>query len=416
MLRRLAAGIGRVGKAARPLHDLLASVVSGERLGPREARTLIDLPVAECQQLFAAAADLRDLRKGVTVTYSPKVFVPVTNLCRNRCAYCTFRKDPDDPDARTMTRDEIRHCLRRGRALGCTEALFCLGDKPERVSPGYRDELAALGHTSTVDYVREACEIALEEGLLPHTNMGVLTRREMALLRPVNASLGLMVESVSVRLCSAGMPHCYSPDKHPVVRLRMIEEAGELAIPFTTGILVGIGERRSERVDGLLAIRDVHERYGHIQEVIIQNFRAKSDTPMAGASEPDGFEMARTIAVARLILGPEANIQAPPNLSPSDHLLFLDAGINDWGGISPLTKDFVNPEAAWPDMDRLGRTCSSSGFTLKPRLCVYPEFMTPAWIDPTLIDRVITMARYDRSGGAPCEPRPAGNGNASTVR
>jgi FO synthase len=238
----------------------------------------------------------------------------------------------------------------------------------------------------------------------------------MALLRPVNASLGLMIESISVRLCSTGMPHCDSPDKHPAVRLRMIEEAGELAIPFTTGILVGIGERRSERVDGLLAIRDVHERYGHIQEVIIQNFRAKSDTPMTGAFEPDGFEMARTIAVARLILGPEANIQAPPNLSPNDHLLFLEAGINDWGGISPLTKDFVNPEVAWPDMDRLGRTCSASGFTLEPRLCVYPEFMTPAWIDPTLIDRVVTMARCVRSGGAPSEPRPAGNGNASTVR
>ena len=416
MLRRLAAGIGRVGKAARPLHDLLAAVVSGERLGPEGARTLIDLPVAECQQLFAAAADLRDLRKRATITYSPKVFVPVTNLCRNRCAYCTFRKDPDDPDARTMTRDEIRHYLRRGRTLGCTEALFCLGDKPERVNPGYRDELAGLGHTSTVDYVREACEIALEEGLLPHTNMGVLTRREMALLRPVNASLGLMLEGISVRLCSTGMPHCYSPDKHPVVRLGMIEEAGELAIPFTTGILVGIGERRSERIDSLLAIRDVHERYGHIQEVIIQNFRAKSDTPMAGAFEPDGFEMARTIAVARLILGPEANIQAPPNLSPSDHLLFLKAGINDWGGISPLTKDFVNPEAAWPGLDGLGRTCSASGFTLEPRLCVYPEFITPAWIDPTLIDRVVTMARCGRSGAVPCEPRPAGNGNASTLR
>jgi len=416
MLRRLAAGSGRLGKAVQPLHDLLAAVVSGERLGPKEARTLIDLPVAECQQLFAAAADLRDLRKGATITYSPKVFVPVTNLCRNRCAYCAFRKDPDDPDARTMGRDEIRDSLRRGRALGCTEALFCLGDKPERVNPGYREELAALGHSSTVDYVREACKIALEEGLLPHTNMGVLTRREMARLRPVNASLGLMLESISVRLCSTGMPHYYSPDKHPVVRLRMIEEAGELAIPFTTGILVGIGERRSERIDGLLAIREVHERYGHIQEVIIQNFRAKSDTPMAGAFEPDSFEMARTIAVARLILGPEANIQAPPNLSPGDHLLFLEAGINDWGGISPLTQDFVNPEAAWPDLDRLGRTCSASGFTLEPRLCVYPEFMTPAWIDPTLIDRVVTMARCGRSDGVPGEPRPAENGNASTLR
>jgi FO synthase len=416
MLRGLAAGSAHEGKATRPLHDLLAAVVSGERLGPKEARTLIDLPVAECGQLFAAAADLRDLRKGVTITYSPKVFVPITNLCRNRCAYCTFRKDPDDPGARTMGRDEIRECLRRGRSRGCTEALFCLGDKPERVNPGYRGELAALGHTSTVDYVREACGIALAEGLLPHTNMGVLTRKEMALLRPVNVSLGLMLESISDRLCSRGMPHYYSPDKYPVARLRMIEEAGELAIPFTTGILVGIGERRSERVDSLLAIRDMHERYGHIQEVIIQNFRAKSGTPMANAAEPDGLEMARTIAVARLILGPEANIQAPPNLSPGDHLLFLEAGINDWGGISPLTKDFVNPEAAWPDLDDLARTCSALGFTFEPRLCVYPEFMTPAWIDPTLIDRCVTLARWGRSGGVPSEPRPAENGNASTLR
>jgi len=396
----------------RSVHDVLEAVLSGECLDRADADLLIHLPGSTCRPVLEAAASLRDRGRGATITYSPKVFLPVTNLCRNHCAYCTFRRGPDDQAAWTMTRDQIRDCVRRGRALGCTEALFCLGDKPERTFPRYRRTLAALGHTSTVEYVREACEIALDEGLLPHTNMGVLTRSEMALLRPVNASLGLMLENISPRMDARGMPHYHSPDKDPTVRLRMVEEAGELAIPLTTGILIGIGESRSERVSALFAIRDLHQRFGHIQEVIIQNFRAKPDIPMAGANEPDGLEMACTIAVARLILGSQANIQAPPNLSPANHRLFLDAGINDWGGISPVTEDYVNPEAAWPDLESLDRTCSAAGFTLVPRLCIHKEFITPGWVDPTLIDRVVAMANGRRSGAMSGETDAPGGGHA----
>jgi FO synthase len=370
--------------------------------------------------LLEAAATLRDRGRGRAVTYSPKVFLPITNLCRNWCSYCTYRKDPNDPAAWTMTRDEIRELLRRGRTQGCTEALLCLGDKPERAFRQYSSTLAAFGHASTVSYVREACEIALAEGLLPHTNMGILTRAEMALLRPVNASLGLMLENVSPRLRAKGMVHYYAPDKDPAVRLRMIQEAGELAIPFTTGMLIGIGETHTERVDSLFALRDLHGRYGHLQEVIIQNFRAKPGTRMAAAPEPTGLDMARTIAVARLILGPHTNIQAPPNLSPADHRLFLGAGINDWGGISPVTADYVNPEAPWPHVAALGRTCSAAGFALRPRLCVYPEFISPQWVDPTLLGTVAAMAAglgsaVGSSGASPVAPGATQDGHAPAL-
>jgi FO synthase len=252
---------------------------------------------------------------------------------------------------------------------------MCLGDKPEAAFPVYRQTLAAFGSRTTVEYVARACEMAIRHGFLPHTNAGVLSRDEMAFLRPLNASLGLMLENVSPRLSEKGMPHFSAPDKHPDVRLRMIREAGELSIAFTTGILIGIGETREERVDSLLAIRALHETYGHIQEVIIQNFRAKPDTRMAGCTEPAATEIARTVATARLILGGKMNIQVPPNLNPNDHQLMIRAGINDWGGISPVTRDYVNPEAAWPHLDTLGRICRASGFTLRERLAIYDEFI-----------------------------------------
>jgi FO synthase len=383
----LAAGVSSV--AAR-LDDLLAGAVAGEPLDPSAYDALIDLPAEATPALLAAAAALRDRGNPTRVTFSPKVFLPITNLCRDRCTYCTFRKDPRDPGAWTMTRAEIRTSIRAGRARGCVEALMCLGDRPEAVFRPYRKTLAALGHDSTVGYVREACEIALDEGLLPHTNMGVLTKAEMAALRPVNASLGLMLENVSPRLGERGMPHHRAPDKEPAVRLQMIEEAGELQIPFTTGILIGIGETTSERVASLLAIHELHRRYGHIQEVIVQNFRAKPDTPMRAAEEPDALDVARTVAVARLVLGPTVSVQAPPNLSPDAHRLLLQAGINDWGGISPVTKDFVNPEAPWPHLTALARTCAEVGFVLRPRLCVYPEYVSERWVDPGVLDAVRT--------------------------
>ena len=340
-----------------------------------DAYRLINCSDAEIDSLLDAASALRDEYKGRNVTYSRKIFLPVTNLCRDRCGYCTFRKDPDDPGAWTMSPPEIDDVLLRGHRIGCKEALMCLGDKPEAAFPSYRQTLAAFGHRTTVDYVRQACEMAIGRGLLPHTNAGVLSRAEMALLKPVNASLGLMLENVSARLTEKGMPHFSAPDKHPDVRLRMLREAGELSIAFTTGILIGIGETREERVDSLIAIRGLHETYGHIQEIIIQNFRAKPGTRMAGCAEPTALEIARTVAMARLIFGGTMNIQVPPNLNPTDHQLMLRAGINDWGGISPLTPDYVNPEAAWPHLDSLANTCRAAGFTLRERLAIYDEFL-----------------------------------------
>jgi len=345
--------------------------------------------------LLAAAGARRDAAWGRTLTYSPKVFLPVTNLCRDRCTYCTFRKDPDDPDAWTMQPDEIAAWSARGRALGCTEALLCLGDRPEAAFRGYRDLLAGLGHRTTAEYVHRAGRIALAEGLLPHTNAGVLTRDEMARLRDVNVSMGLMLESTSPRLRGRGEVHQWAPDKDPAVRLRMLHEAGELRIPFTTGLLLGIGETLAERVDTLLAIRDAHRAHGHVQEVIVQSFRAKPTIPRAAAPEPGALELARTLAVARLVLDADVGVQAPPNLSPDGHALLVRAGLNDWGGMSPLTPDYVNPEAPWPHVAALARTCAAAGYALAPRLPIYPAFVDrPGWLAPGLREAVARHAPH----------------------
>jgi len=363
-------------------------------LSTREAYGLIQSRGSVLESLLDAAGNLRDRSKGRTVTYSRKIFLPITNLCRDRCSYCTFRKDPNDPDAWTMAPAEIDDVLDRGSQQGCKEALMCLGDKPEAAFPQYRETLHQLGHRTTAEYVAQACEMAIEHGILPHTNAGVLSREEMQLLKPVNASLGLMLENVSPRLSERGMPHFSAPDKHPSVRLKMIREAGELSIAFTTGILIGIGETPEERVDSLMAIRDLHAEYGHIQEVIIQNFRAKPDTRMAGFAEPEAVDIARTVAVARLLLGGDMNIQVPPNLNPNDHELMLRAGINDWGGISPVTRDYVNPEAAWPHVEKLAATCRNAGFTLRERLAIYDEYLErPGFLPPGL--QAVVAARQN---------------------
>ncbi len=369
-----------------PVRSIIDRAMAGVPLGAQEAVALI-----ECDDLgllLDAAGELRDRVKGRDVTYSPKVFLPVTNLCRDRCTYCTFRKDPWDPEAWTMMPHEIIDWSRRGRALGCREALMCLGDKPEVAFREYRQTLQSLGVRSTIEYVQQACALALAEGLLPHTNAGVMSYAEMGRLRPVNASMGLMLEDISTRLRKRGGAHQWAPDKEPARRMRMLEEAGQLKIPFTSGILLGIGETSAERALSLIALRDVHRRYGHIQEVIIQNFRAKPNIPMADAPEPDQIEMARAIATARLVLGSEMNVQAPPNLSPNDIELFLRAGLNDWGGISPLTRDYVNPEAPWPHVEQLGERCARAGFRLHQRLPVYREYINDEWIDPVLLPAV----------------------------
>ena len=374
-----------------PIRETLDRAFVGARLSEADAIALIQCPDADLDHLLATAGALRDRVKGRGVTYSRKVFLPVTNLCRDRCTYCTFRKDPGDPGAWTMTLPEIAEWSRRGRDLGCMEALMCLGDKPELAFKEYRETLASLGARNTIEYVARACETALNEGLLPHTNAGIMTRDEMRTLRPLNASMGLMLESISPRLRQRGGVHQWAPDKDPAVRLRMIDEAGELKIPFTTGILLGIGDTPADRARSLIAIRDSHERYGHIQEVIIQNFRAKPEIPMADAPEPDAFEMARAIATARLVLGPAMNVQAPPNLSPHEIELFLDAGINDWGGISPLSKDYVNPEAPWPHLDALAQRCARAGFRLTQRLAIYPEYINDEWVDPAIMPSIAQL-------------------------
>jgi 7,8-didemethyl-8-hydroxy-5-deazariboflavin synthase CofG subunit len=366
------------------IREILDRSRDGARLGEADAIALIECPAGQLPALLTAAGALRDRVKGRVVTYSRKVFLPITNLCRDRCTYCTFRKDPGEPGAWTMAPAEIAQWSRRGRALGCREALMCLGDKPELAFKEYRETLARLGARNTIEYVARACELAQEEGLLPHTNAGIMTREEMLMLRPRNVSMGLMLENVSTRLRGRGQVHQWAPDKDPVVRMRMIAEAGEARVPFTTGILLGIGETPAERAQSLVAIRDLNERFGHIQEVIIQNFRAKPEIAMPDASEPDATEMVRAIATARLVLGPKMNVQAPPNLSPNEIELFLAAGINDWGGISPLSKDYVNPEAPWPHIERLAERCARAGFELRERLAIYPEYIDDYWVDPKL--------------------------------
>ena len=389
---------------AGPIPDLIAAILdrarSGRAISEGDANLLIDADDSALAELMALACELRTRHKGSTVTYSPKVFLPVTNLCRDFCSYCTFRKDPNDAGAWTMLPEEIRSWSHDGAARGCVEALMCLGDKPELVFKPYRQTLALLGHNTTIEYVRQACEIALEEGLLPHTNAGLMTPEEMENLKPVNASMGLMLETISPRLRERGGPHYHAPDKDPALRMQMIHEAGEMQIPFTTGILVGIGETRAERVASLVAIRDAHERYGHIQEIIIQNFRAKPTIPMATSPEPDTLEMARTIAVSRLLM-PAMNIQAPPNLSPYDHRVLLNAGLNDWGGISPLTRDYVNPEAPWPHVTVLADTCRGEGSTLQPRLPIYDEYVDrPGLVEAALLPRI--RAHRVAMGVSPC--------------
>jgi FO synthase len=379
-----------------PIGDILERAMAGERLSEGDAIALIECPDTEFDTMLDAASEIRDRAKGRTVTYSRKVFMPVTNLCRDRCTYCTFRKDPGDPGAWTMTLPEIAQWSRRGRELGCKEALMCLGDKPEIAFKEFRATLDELGARSTIEYVAMACRVALDEGLLPHTNAGLMSRDEMGMLRPLNPSMGLMLESISPRLRRRGGVHQWAPNKDPALRLHMIDEAGELKIPFTTGILVGIGDTPAERAQSLVAIRESHERHGHIQEVIIQNFRAKPGIPMEDAPEPGAFEMARAIATARLVLGPEMNVQAPPNLSPHEIELFLRAGINDWGGISPLSKDYVNPEAPWPHLEHLAQRCARAGFHLTQRLAIYPEFINDEWVDPALLSSVNRLT--DRLG------------------
>jgi len=348
--------------------------------------------------LMVRAAALRDEGHGNLFTYSRKVFIPLTQLCRDVCHYCTFAHPPRKGQRAYMTRDEVLAVARAGAAAGCKEALFTLGDKPELRYRVAREELAALGHETTLSYLTEMAGIVLKEtGLLPHINAGVMTEAEIAALREVSVSQGLMLESASPRLLGKGGPHYGSPDKNPEVRLETMRAAGRLAVPYTTGILIGIGENRRERIESLLAIRDVHEEFGHIQEIIVQNFRAKADTKMAHAPEPSTEELLWTISMARLIFGPEMTIQAPPNLSPGALPELVAAGLDDWGGVSPVTPDHVNPEAPWPHLNALAEATAACGKTLTERSAIYPAYALNGdnWLGKTLRTTVLRMIDAD---------------------
>jgi FO synthase len=335
-------------------------------------------------------AEARSCRSGPLVTYSPKVFVPLTTLCRDVCGYCTFARPPRRGERAFMTEDEVLDLARAGAAAGCTEALFTLGDKPERRYRVARDELAALGCETTIDYLERCARLVLEEtGLLPHLNPGVMTREELERLRGVSASMGIMLETTAERLGVRGGAHWASPDKVPARRLETIALAGELRVPFTSGILIGIGETREERLDALAALGALAEQYGHLQEAIVQNFRAKPGTRMVDAPEPELDDHLWTIAAARLLLPASVHVQAPPNLAFDDFPRLLDAAIDDWGGVSPVTIDHVNPEAPWPEAEQLAEATRSRGLELAARLPVYPEYVDGAWLDPSVMPAVL---------------------------
>lgn len=375
------------------LNSETLSGVLEEKMGCHDAvRAYLD-SAGDSSGLLVAARALRERHKGRIVTFSKKVFLNVINLCRDSCSYCTYKAEPSDASLSMMSMRQIREMLALARRYGCVEALLVTGERPEQKYPEARRWLREQGFGSTAEYLAHASEAALEAGLFPHTNAGNLEAGEMKDLAKTNASLGIMLENVSGRLAGKGMPHHAAPSKRPEIRLEVLEDAGRLGIPMTTGILIGIGETPQETVDSLLAIREIHKRHGNIQEVIIQNFQPKSGTAMGAWSPADTDYFMRTVALARVIM-PDMNIQIPPNLSPGSYEGFLSAGINDWGGISPLTPDFVNPEFAWPSIDQVEAESSLAGYALECRFPVYPEFF--GMVNPGIVEKMLAVG--DRRG------------------
>lgn len=376
--------------------EALARALEGG-LALSDALVLAEAEGEELDELLRAASLTRDRLFGRVLTYSRKVFVPLTNICRNACKYCGFRREPWEPGAVFMGVGEVLELVRRAEEAKCKEVLLCTGERPEAKYAQVRERLRSLGYSSFVEYVRDVCDAVLRNSgsLLIHVNVGVLEPEEIEALKPYSVSMGLMLECGSARLCAPGMPHEHSPTKHPSVRLKMIEDAGRLRVPFTTGILVGIGETVEERVRSLFAIKDLHRRYGHIQEVIVQNFQPHEGTPMGSRRPPPLKEMLRTIAVARLIFGGDVSVQAPPNLEERFDL-YIYAGINDWGGVSPLTADYINPQRPWPSISALREACERRGYVLRERLAIYPKFISKeGFVHEGLIDRVKELVGDD---------------------
>ncbi len=370
--------------------EILEDALLGKAISREEAYALIYS--SNYDQLLELADRIRKKGKGNVVTYSRKVFIPLTNLCRDTCSYCTYKREPNDPKTIMMKPEQVLEIAERGKKAKCTEALFMTGERPEQKYDEARHWLKSLGYSSTTEYIIHMSELVLNKtGLLPHTNPGNMTTEEMLALKESNPSLGMMLENVSERLCEKDMPHELAPSKNPKVRLKTIENAGKLKIPFTTGLLVGMGETPYELVDSLFAIKELHAKYGHIQEVIMQNFSPKPDTPMSLAPMPTLNYMLKAVAIARIIM-PSMNIQVPPNLSPSHYGKYLDAGINDWGGISPVTIDHVNPEFAWPGINDIRSATERKGFVFRARLPVYPEFINKDFLSDNVLEHVQAIA------------------------
>jgi 7,8-didemethyl-8-hydroxy-5-deazariboflavin synthase CofG subunit len=365
--------------------EIREDVLLGKAITKEDAYSLIN---SDYDMLFELADHIRNNKKGNIVTYSRKVFIPLTNLCRDTCSYCTYKREPNDPKAVMMKPEQVLEIAERGKKAKCTEALFMTGERPEQKYGEARQWLKSLGYSTTTEYIIHMSELVLKKtGLLPHTNPGNMTSEEMSALKQSNPSLGMMLENVSERLCGKDMPHELAPSKNPKVRLRTIENAGKLKIPFTTGLLVGMGETPYELIDSLFAIKELHVKYGHIQEVIMQNFSPKQDTPMSLAPTPTLNYMLRAVAVARIIM-PDMNMQVPPNLSPNNYGKYLDAGINDWGGVSPVTIDHVNPEFAWPRIDDVKSETERKGFVFRARLPVYPEYISRDFLTDNVMEHV----------------------------
>ena len=380
--------------AEREMGEVLAKCVEGKSISRTEAYQLLNSE--NTHSLLLTAKSIRNRFKPGPITYSPKIFINLINLCRDTCSYCTYKKEPTDKFVSMMSREQVLSIAKRGKRMHCAEALVVTGERPEVRYQQARAWLKSLGHSSVVDYIREVSEMILgTTGLLPHTNAGCLTKKEMSTLKDTNVSLGLMLESTSERLLERGMPHEMAPSKNPKLRIKTIQNAGELRIPMTTGLLVGIGESSEELIDSLFVIKEIQSKFGHLQEVIMQNFSPKVNTPMAELDSPPHSYFIKCVAIARLIMN-DMNIQVPPNLNRGCLGSFIDAGINDWGGISPVTIDYVNPECAWPDIELIRRITMKKGHGFRARLPVYPEFLDKslgfvpeglrAYIDPLIDD------------------------------
>ena len=393
------AGI-KAKKSSAKTEEICKRALNGEAINRSDAIYLTTVDSDHITPLLQTASNLRDLGKGRILTFSRNVFVPVTRICRDRCGYCTFKIEPGEGDL-FMSAEEVLDIARKGAQLGCTELLFVTGDKPELKYKVYRDALRSSGYETTADYLIDLGKKGLEENIFPHTNLGLSTADELIRFRDSNPSMGLMLENISDRLLHNGEAHHGCPDKVPRLRMKTMETAGELRIPWTTGILVGIGETWDERIDSLFAIKELNDRYGHVQEIIIQNFSPKVGIRMEGKPSPEFTDMIKLVAVARLIFGHEMNIQVPPNLNMDTYTYFTVAGINDLGGVSPLTIDYVNPEAPWPQIEIMEKMCKDNGFELRERLPVYPEFINDSFID----DGVLKIVRrfVDSAGLVPTQ-------------